>query len=85
MNPSVNNGRRFFYTYILTLNHKIMTVAILDYCEGKVYIEKIPDVMNPEQFVKDTYGLQNVHYMEVEDDKFELWDYREPACPEHLI
>lgn len=55
MNPSVSNDRRFFYTYILTLNHKIMTIAILDYCVGKVYIEKIPDVMNPEQFVKDMY------------------------------
>ena len=62
-----------------------MTVAILDFCEGKVYLEKVPAHIDAEEFVEQQYGLDNVNYMTVEDDNLQIWDYREPACPERLI
>lgn len=62
-----------------------MTIAILDYCEGKVYLEKVPEYVDPEEFVEQNYGLDNVSFMTVDDDHLQVWDYREPSQPERLI
>jgi hypothetical protein len=40
-----------------------MYVYILDYSTGRCTITQIPDQIDPEQYVSDMFGLDNVEYM----------------------
>jgi len=40
-----------------------MYLSILDYRDGKVIINVIPDNLEVEEYVSDVYGLDNVQYM----------------------
>jgi hypothetical protein len=40
-----------------------MYLSILDYRDGKVIINIIPDDIDAEEYVSDLYGLDNVSYM----------------------
>jgi hypothetical protein len=40
-----------------------MYLSILDYRDGKVIINVIPDNLEVEEYVSDVYGLDNVSYM----------------------
>lgn len=48
-----------------------MYITVLDYASGKVIIEEFEDIIvDPEEYVSDNYGLDNVYYMTT--DKLDL-------------
>lgn len=40
-----------------------MYISILHYELGKVFIDKVDDSIDAEEYVSDNYGLDNTYYM----------------------